>query len=39
MSFGFGIGDFLAVFRLANDLKDCFAQAPPEYKGIYLYQE
>lgn len=35
MSFGFGIGDFLAVLRLANDLKDRFVQAPKEYKGIY----
>jgi hypothetical protein len=35
MSFGFGIGDFLVVLKLAKELKDRFAQAQKEYKGIY----
>ncbi|KAJ5212611.1 uncharacterized protein N7498_004257 [Penicillium cinerascens] len=34
MSFGFGVGDFLAVLQLANDLRGRFAQAPREYKAI-----
>lgn len=34
MSFGFGVGDFLAVLQLANDLGGRFAQAPREYKAI-----
>ncbi|CAG8895583.1 unnamed protein product [Penicillium egyptiacum] len=34
MSFGFSIGDFLAVLQLANDLGGRFAQAPREYKAI-----
>ncbi|KAJ5169014.1 ankyrin [Penicillium canariense] len=35
MSFGFGVGDFLAVLKLANDVKDRFAQAPKAYMAIY----
>lgn len=34
MSFGFSVGDFLAVVQLANDLGGRFAQAPREYKAI-----
>lgn len=34
MSFGFSVGDFLAVLQLANDLRGRFAQAPREYKAI-----
>jgi hypothetical protein len=34
MSFGFSVGDFLAVLHLANDLRRRFAQAPREYKAI-----
>ena len=34
MSFGFGVGDFLAVLQLAHDLGGRFAQAPTEYKAI-----
>lgn len=34
MSFGFSVGDFLAVLHLANDLGGRFAQAPSEYKAI-----
>ncbi|CAL5866963.1 uncharacterized protein PFLUO_LOCUS1175 [Penicillium psychrofluorescens] len=34
MSFGFGVGDFLAILALANDLRGRFAQAPQEYKAI-----
>ncbi|KAL4782320.1 ankyrin repeat-containing domain protein [Aspergillus varians] len=34
MSFGFGVGDFLAIIQLANDLRGRFAQAPTEYKAI-----
>lgn len=34
MSFGFGVGDFLAILKLANDLRGRFAQAPKEYKSI-----
>lgn len=34
MSFGFGIGDFLAVFELANKIRSRWADAPIEYKSI-----
>ncbi|GKZ37327.1 hypothetical protein AbraIFM66950_008817 [Aspergillus brasiliensis] len=34
MSFGFGVGDFLATLQLADDLKKRFAQAPSGFKAI-----
>lgn len=34
MSFGFGIGDFIAVIQLANQLRKCFVDAPSEFKAI-----
>ncbi|KGO73992.1 hypothetical protein PITC_040120 [Penicillium italicum] len=34
MSFGFGVGDFLATLKLADELKKRFAQAPSEFKAI-----
>jgi hypothetical protein len=34
MSFGFSVGDFLAIIRLADDVRGCFVQAPKEYKAI-----
>jgi len=33
MSFGFSIGDFLAVIQLANKIRKDFASAPREFKG------
>lgn len=44
MSFGFGIGDFITVLRLANDLRQRFVDAPVQFKeiseewAIYLYR-
>lgn len=34
MSFGFGISDFLAVFRLATEARDRWTDAPKEYKSM-----
>jgi hypothetical protein len=34
MSFGYSVGDFLAILQLANDLRSRFAQAPRQYKAI-----
>ncbi|RAH64392.1 uncharacterized protein BO66DRAFT_242507 [Aspergillus aculeatinus CBS 121060] len=34
MSFGFGVGDFLATLQLADNLKKRFAQAPSGFKAI-----
>lgn len=34
MSFGFGVGDFLAVIKLAEALRSRFAGAPEQYKSI-----
>lgn len=34
MSFGFGVGDFLAVFQLANMIRKGFADAPSQFKAI-----
>lgn len=34
MSFGFGLGDFLATLKLADELKRRFAQAPSQFKVI-----
>lgn len=34
MSFGFGVGDFLAVIGLVNKLRQDFASAPPQLKAI-----
>ncbi|OCK74144.1 hypothetical protein K432DRAFT_430203, partial [Lepidopterella palustris CBS 459.81] len=33
MSFGFSLGDFLAVIQLANKIRKDFAGAPSEFKG------
>ncbi len=33
MSFGFSIGDFLAVIELAKKIRKDFADAPNEFKG------
>jgi hypothetical protein len=33
MSFGLGVGDFLAVIQLANKIWKEFAGAPGEFKG------
>ena len=33
MSFGFSIGDFLAVIELATKIRKDFADAPNEFKG------
>jgi hypothetical protein len=34
MSFGFGVGDFIAVFELANKIRKEFADAPNQFKAI-----
>ncbi|KAK6073153.1 hypothetical protein SCUP515_07016 [Seiridium cupressi] len=34
MSFGFGVGDFLAVIKLANEIRTVFAGAPDQFKQI-----
>jgi enamine deaminase RidA (YjgF/YER057c/UK114 family) len=34
MSFGFGIGDFIAVISLANDIKNNFASAPKQFDEV-----
>ncbi|KAI7778806.1 hypothetical protein LA080_001587 [Diaporthe eres] len=34
MSFGFGVGDFLAVLKLANEVRKQFANAPKEFTDI-----
>ena len=34
MSFGFGVGDFLAVFELASKIRKEFAGAPRQFKDI-----
>jgi len=33
MSFGFSIGDFLAVIQLANKIRKDFVGAPNEFNG------
>ncbi|KGO62622.1 hypothetical protein PEX2_046480 [Penicillium expansum] len=34
MSFGFGIGDFLAIIQLANKTRKAFVDAPAQFKSI-----
>jgi hypothetical protein len=34
MSFGFGVGDFLAVIKLANDIRNDFASAPKQFDEV-----
>lgn len=34
MSFGYSIGDFVAILKLADDLKKRFSQAPREFKAV-----
>jgi hypothetical protein len=34
MSFGFGVGDFLAVLQLANKVRERFVDAPSQFQGI-----
>ncbi|CAG8373201.1 unnamed protein product [Penicillium salamii] len=34
MSFGFGVGDFLAVLKLANTIRKQFKDAPSQFKSI-----
>jgi hypothetical protein len=34
MSFGFGIGDFLAVLKLTNTVRKQFKDAPGQFKSI-----
>ncbi|KAH8194682.1 hypothetical protein TruAng_011151 [Truncatella angustata] len=34
MSFGFGVGDFLAVIKLANEVRKDFAGAPDQFQQI-----
>lgn len=34
MSFGFSVGDFVAVFELANKIRKEFADAPNQFKAI-----
>lgn len=42
MSFGFSVGDILAVIQLANKLRREFADSPDQFKAIsdeYVYQK
>ena len=42
MSFGFSIGDFLAVIELATKIRKNFADAPSEFKGaldVYVHMK
>jgi hypothetical protein len=34
MSFGFSVGDFIAVFELANKIRKEFVDAPSQFKAI-----
>lgn len=34
MSFGFGVGDILAIVNLANKIRKEFVDAPLEFKAI-----
>ena len=34
MSFGFGVGDFLAVLEIVHRVRKKAARAPKEYQGI-----
>jgi hypothetical protein len=34
MSFGFGVGDFIAVFQLVNKIRERFVDAPEQFKAI-----
>jgi hypothetical protein len=34
MSFGFSVGDFIAVLQLANDIRKQFVDAPSQFKAI-----
>ena len=34
MSFGFSVGDFIAVLKLANKVRKEFAGAPSQFKSI-----
>ena len=34
MSFGFGLGDFVAVYQLADKIRKEFANAPNQFKDI-----
>lgn len=34
MSFGYSVGDFAALLKIANDLRNSFAQAPKQYNAI-----
>jgi hypothetical protein len=34
MSFGFGIGDFIAVLQLANNTRKQFVDAPSQFTAI-----
>lgn len=34
MSFGFGVGDFLAVFRLSNEIRKRLVAAPSEFRAV-----
>lgn len=34
MSFGFGVGDFIAVLDKVNELRERFVDAPVQFKAI-----
>jgi hypothetical protein len=34
MSISFGVGDFIAVYQLANKIRKEFADAPSQFKDI-----
>ena len=34
MSFGFSVGDFIAILKLANNIRERFVDAPEQFKAI-----
>ncbi|KAJ5709970.1 ankyrin [Penicillium malachiteum] len=34
MSFGYSVGDLMAILKVADDLKKCSSQAPQQFKTI-----
>jgi hypothetical protein len=34
MSFGYSVGDFIAVLQLANTIRERFLDAPEQFKAI-----
>jgi hypothetical protein len=35
MSFGYSVGDFIAILQLANNIRKQFVDAPGQFKAIF----